>query len=104
MIKYIFESQYQYYMGHVYAEVELINLEDLLLSKRHIIGEDEVKRMKVKVLVDSGAYMLTINETIQEQLQIPMMEKRKAQLADGRILECDVVGPIELRFKNRKVI
>ena len=31
-------------------------------------------------------------------------DKRKAILADGRILEYDVVGPIELRFKNRKVL
>lgn len=91
-------------MGHIYADVELINGEDLLLSKRHIIGEDEVKRMPVRVLVDTGAYMLTINESIQQQLKVPLLEKRKAVLADGRILECDVVGPIELRFKNRKVI
>jgi len=41
-------------MGHIYADVELINGEDLLLSKRHIIGADEVKRMQVRVLVDTG--------------------------------------------------
>ena len=52
-------------MGQVYADVELINGEDLLLSKRHIIGKEEVKRMHVRILVDTGAYMLTINETIQ---------------------------------------
>ena len=33
-----------------------------------------------------------------------MLEKRKAVMADGSILEWDVVWPIELRFKNRKVI
>ena len=65
-------------MGHVYADVELINGEDLLLSKRHIIGEDEVKRMPVRILVDTGAFMLTINESIQEQLQIPFMEKKES--------------------------
>jgi clan AA aspartic protease len=91
-------------MGHIYADVELINGEDLLLSKRNIIGADEVKRMHLRVLVDMGAFMLTINENIQQQLQVPLLERRKAVLADGRILECDVVGPIELRFKNRKVI
>jgi hypothetical protein len=37
-------------MGLVYAEIVLINGEDLILSKRHIIGEDEVKQMKVKCL------------------------------------------------------
>jgi clan AA aspartic protease len=75
----------------------------LFFSKRHIIGEEEVKRMSVKILVDTGAYMLTINESMQEYLQVPVMEKRKAQLADGRVVECDVVAPIELRFQNRRV-
>jgi hypothetical protein len=29
------------------------------------------------MLVDSGAYMMAINETIQAQLQLPYIEKRK---------------------------
>ncbi len=85
----------------VYADAQLINLEDLLLSKRHIIGEEEVKKLDLRILVDRGAFMLTINESIQEILKLPFQEKRRAQLADGRFLECDVVGPVEIRFKNR---
>jgi clan AA aspartic protease len=46
--------------------------------------------------------MLCINENIQEQLQLPIVEQRKAQTADGRIVECDVVSGVELRFKNRR--
>lgn len=89
-------------MGLVYAEIELINGEDLALARKHYIGEDEIKRMKVSALVDSGSYMLAINENIQEQLQLPVVEKRKAQLANGEIVQCDVVAPVELRFKNRQ--
>ena len=66
-------------MGLVYAEITLINGEDLILAKRNIIGEDEIKQMTVNMLVDSGAYMMAINETIQEQLQLPVKERRKAQ-------------------------
>ena len=88
-------------MGLVYAEIELINGDDLALQRRHIIGEEEVKRMTVSALVDTGSYMLCINENIQEQLQLPVVEKRKAQLANGEIVQCDVVAPVELRFKNR---
>ena len=89
-------------MGLVYAAIKLINGEDLVLAKRHIIGEEEVKEMTINMLVDSGAYMLAINENIQEQLQLPVIEKRKAQLANGSIEEYDVVGPVEVRFKNRQ--
>src|ERR1700712_394191 len=88
-------------MGLVYAEIELINGGDLELVRRGYIDKDEVKRMWVTALVDSGSYMLAINENIQEQLQLPVVEKRKAQLATGEIIQCDVVAPVELRFKNR---
>lgn len=89
-------------MGLVYAEVEIINGDDLALARKHFIGEDEIKRMTVNILVDNGSYMLAINENIQEQLQLPVVEKRKAQLANGHIVECDVVAPVELKFKNRR--
>jgi hypothetical protein len=48
-------------MGLVYADITLINGEDLILAKRHIIGEEEIKQMTVTMLADSGAYMLAIN-------------------------------------------
>lgn len=89
-------------MGLIYAEIELINGEDLALARRNIIGEQEVKRMTISALVDSGSYMLAINETIQAQLQLPVVERRQAQMADGRVVEYEVVAPIELRFKNRQ--
>ncbi|MFT4153823.1 clan AA aspartic protease [Parafilimonas sp.] len=89
-------------MGNVYAEIELINGGDLELARRHIIGEDEVKKMRVTALVDTGAITLAINENIQEQLQLPVVEKRKGYLANGSIIECEVVAPVEIRFKNRR--
>lgn len=90
--------------GLVHADIELINGEDLTLSRRFVIGEDEIKRMNVSALVDTGSYMLCINESIQEQLQFPVMEKRKTETADSRIVEFDVVSQVELRFKNRRTI
>ncbi len=67
-------------MGLIYADITLINGEDLMLAKRHINGKEEIKQMTVSMLADSGAYMLAINESIQEQLQFPVIEKRKAQM------------------------
>ena len=91
-------------MGLVYAEVELINAEDLALARKFYIGEDEIKRMYVTGLVDTGSYMLCINESIQAQMQFPIMEKRIGQMANGDRIECDVVSQVELRFKNRRTI
>jgi hypothetical protein len=44
----------------VYAEIELINGEDIVLAKRHIIGEEEIKKMTINFLVDTGSYMLVL--------------------------------------------
>ena len=91
-------------MGLVYADIELINSEDIGLARRYIIGEEEIKRISLNMLVDTGAYNLCINESIQQQLDLPFVEKRKAQLANGHIEEYDVVGPIVLKFKNRQTV
>ena len=91
-------------MGAVYADVELINNDDLALVRRNFMDQDEIRKMFVNIRVDTGADMLCINESIQEQLQFPIMEKRKAQLANGQYLERIVVSSVELHFKNRRTI
>ncbi|MDI9366396.1 MAG: hypothetical protein QM541_15675 [Flavobacterium sp.] len=88
-------------MGLVYADIILINAIDLEMAHRNIIGEDEIKQMSINMMVDSGAYMMAINQTIQGQLQLPFIEKRKNILADGSIKEYEVVGPIIVKFSNR---
>ena len=89
-------------MGLVYADITLISGEDLVLARRNIIGEEEVKQMTVSMLVDIGSVYMCINETIKEQLQLQIIEKRKGQLANGEVAEYDLVGPIEVKFKNRR--
>ncbi len=89
-------------MGLVHAEIEIINGGDLEMVRRNFLDQDDVKRMTVTMLVDTSAYNLCINEEIQEQLQLPVVEKRKGMLADGSIREYEVVGPVEIRFKNRR--
>lgn len=80
-------------MGLVYADVELINSADLEMARRQIIGTEEVRRLRISMLADSGAYMMAINENIQSQLELPFIEKRKAVMADGSVQEFEVVGP-----------
>ena len=88
----------------VYADITLINSDDLGMAKRHIIGQEEIRQMTVRMVVDSGAYMMAINETIQEQLGLLFIEKRKSIMADGSVVEHDVVGPIIVKFANRTAV
>ena len=89
-------------MGHVYAEIELINSMDVAFASKNIIGLEEIKRMTVRALVDTGAINMCINETIQQQMQFPVVGVRKAQMANGHIIEVPLVSLVEVRFKNRQ--
>ncbi len=91
-------------MGLIYTEIQLINIVDSELAKRHIIGIEEIKQITTTALVDTGSIMLAINEEVQSQLQLPLVEKRTVQTTDSKIQQLDVVGPVEIRFKNRKCI
>ncbi len=88
-------------MGLVYAEIDLISVDDIVLNRRGFINEGDIKQTRVKALVDSGTYMLAINENIKAQLDLPVIEKQMSRLADESLLELEVVGPVVVRFENR---
>ncbi len=88
-------------MGLVYADIELISGDDDTLSRRGFISEDEVKKISISALVDSGAYMLAINETIRTQLDLQTVDTQTAELADGSQISLDIVAPIIVKFDNR---
>jgi clan AA aspartic protease len=67
-----------------------------------MMDEGDVRILRLNMMVDSGAYMMAINETIQSLLKLPFVEKRKVLLADHRVVEYDVVGPVLVKFANRK--
>jgi clan AA aspartic protease len=90
-------------MGLVYAEITLVNGGDQYMNKKNLILDSEVRKIKVKMLVDYGAYMLAINEETMHQLGLVSEEERSAQMADGSIVTFPVVGPINVYFENRKV-
>jgi len=65
------------------------------------MDKDEIRRIRVEAMVDTGAFYMVINEHIQEILQLPVIGKKRVALANGQPLECDHVFPIEIRFENR---
>ena len=88
-------------MGHVYADSELLSSYDLVRYRRGILAKEDIKRVTVKALVDSGTYMLSINETIKAQLDLTVIEEQIVELADGSRIKLNVVEPVDVRFANR---
>ena len=88
-------------MGLVYADIELVSGDDLVLHRHGFLKEDKIKRLRVSALVDSGAYMLVINERIKDQLDLAVIETQIFRLANESEIRAVVVGPVEIRFENR---
>jgi clan AA aspartic protease len=88
-------------MGKIFAKIELINTRDVILSDAGQLPKASIRKMEVNILVDSGAYNLAINETIKEQLGLPIIDEQIFQLANGQQEKYPIVGPIDLRFENR---
>jgi clan AA aspartic protease len=91
-------------MGYVYADIELINEDDLALHRRGMLPEEEIKRMTCRVLVDTGAWDLVINQDVQKRLNLPVVERQTVKMADETLVDVDIVGPIVVRFENKRTI
>ena len=88
-------------MGLVYADIEIVSAEDVALSRKGYIDKAQIKSRTVRALVDSGAYMMCINESIKVQLDLPKISNMEAEMADGTIKTVEVVGPVIINFRNR---
>jgi clan AA aspartic protease len=89
-------------MGMVFATIDLMSGEDVIQFRRGTLPEDRIRRVTVRALVDSGAVTLCINELIQQQLGLLKVDEQTVELADGSRQVLDVVGPVEMRFENRR--
>ena len=88
-------------MGHVYADITLLNSFEVTAAKKGLMTEGDVKQLTVSAMVDSGAMTLTINEKIAKQLDLEVQRQQEVVLADGSLRRCDYVGPVNIHFENR---
>jgi len=62
----------------------------------------ELAPLEVSTLADTGAVHLCIREHVALQLQLQELEKREVVLADGHRRTVSYMGPVEVRFRNRR--
>jgi clan AA aspartic protease len=72
---------------------------DILLSNPR---NGDLKPIKVKALVDTGALHLCIPDHVAIQLDLKEQSKREVTTADGKKHLCSYVGPIEVKFEKRE--
>jgi clan AA aspartic protease len=78
-------------MGLIRASVTLLNP-----------TEPGLHGLEVSALADSGAVHLCIPEHLALQLQLRELERREVVLADGHRRSVPYMGPVEVRFANRR--
>lgn len=88
-------------MGRFSVEVQLTNDEDLVRLKDGTMRPDEVHRLTVRGVVDSGAVRLVIPEAVARQLALETSGSVKVRYADNRIAERATVQRVHLRFGDR---
>ena len=88
-------------MGFTYADIKLQNSTEVGMSQSGLLPNEKIRTMEVKALVDTGVMSLVINETIADQLDLKVKDQVAVSLADGSLSKCDLVGPVDVRFKNR---
>jgi clan AA aspartic protease len=77
-------------MGLTYATLQLSNPRN-----------QDLKQVEVTSLVDTGALMLCIPNSVALQLNLEELDKRPVTIADGTTLNVPYVGPIRVDFENR---
>ena len=82
----------------VYAEIELTNEDDLALNRHGYLPEHEIRRVTCRALVDSSVWDLVISEDVHQRLNLPLLDRRTAALAET--LDMDIVGPVQVRFED----
>lgn len=91
-------------MGLVYAEIELLNSRDVDNFEEGSLSEPQIRRMNIRMNVDSGAIMLAINENIRTQLGLRVVDTRPCLLVNGTYVELPIVRNVMVRFVNRECV
>jgi clan AA aspartic protease len=88
-------------MGRISVEVELSNAEDLVRVKDGTRAPDQVRRVRLTGLVDTGASYLVVPERIVQSLGLPEKGQASVRNADRRTETRKVVDQVHVALLGR---
>jgi len=88
-------------MGRFSVEVELANYRDIMRSETGAIPPEQVRRARVRGVVDSGATRLVISAALAQQLGLETTSTTSVRYADGRTAERNIVKDVHLAYGGR---
>jgi clan AA aspartic protease len=91
-------------MGVFSVDIEIVNETDRILEDAGHGRTEGVRSAVVSALVDTGATVLVIPESLRVELGLNTVARQLVGIADGSVVECDEVGPVVVRFGDRSMI
>jgi predicted aspartyl protease len=90
------------FVGRVTVEVELANNVDVTLAHLGQLTPEQVRRVKVQGLVDSGATRLVIPQSLADRLGLQVGGEMQVRYADGRTAIRRIAQGIQLKYAGRE--
>jgi predicted aspartyl protease len=92
-------------MGRFSVEVEVANSEDVMRLKLGQIPPEQVRRERMRGVVDSGATRLVIPESLAQKLGLPLTgNPAVVRYADGRTAQRAIAEGIHLTLNGRRSV
>jgi clan AA aspartic protease len=88
-------------MGKVMTKLILENVVDRGNADSGLLSREQVRRVEVEGLVDTGAVMLVLPQNVADALGLPMAERRTATLANGSTCEVGRVTGVRVEILGR---
>ena len=89
-------------MGRVNADMQIVNRGDKISAQRGHLPPDQVRSTNSNGIVDTGAAMLVIPESIAQQLGFPVVGQTTVRYADHRTASRDLVEDVEVEILGRR--
>ncbi|MDR1785533.1 MAG: hypothetical protein LBR23_03600 [Spirochaetaceae bacterium] len=91
-------------MGEVYTEITIKNVKDDILAQAGVIGPDEVRRVTVKAMADTGAWTLVLTENTCKKLGLKPIGASAVTVAGGDEKDCLETEAVEVIWKDRSTV
>ncbi len=89
-------------MGRVSVEVELANYQDITRARDGTIKAEQVRRIRAKGVVDTGATNLVLPKSVADQLGVPRSGQVAVSYADHRRSTHSIVEGVQLELLERQ--
>lgn len=88
-------------MGEVRVNVKISNATDVVMARRGLIPQDQIRAVTAEAVVDTGAVSSCIPVDLMEKLGLGTERHINAQMADGTTLSVEMTEPGYMEIMDR---